>query len=66
MPLGGVPVPHEEAAAPVSSAQQTVLEIPASEFARLRAWVKYGMKPPQVAAVYGVDVGEIERVLRRP
>lgn len=39
--------------------------IPASHFARIRAWVKYGMTVPQVAQVYGVAVGEIERILRK-
>jgi hypothetical protein len=40
-------------------------EIPASQLARIRSWVKYGMTVPQVAAVYGVSVAEIERVLRK-
>jgi hypothetical protein len=38
-------------------------DIPASQLARIRAWVKYGMTVAQVAEVYGVSVGEIERVL---
>jgi hypothetical protein len=40
-------------------------EVPSSQFARIRAWVQYGMTPAQVAAVYGVAVGAIERILRQ-
>jgi hypothetical protein len=40
-------------------------EIPSSQFARIRAWVKYGMTAAQVAGVYGVAVGVIERILRQ-
>jgi hypothetical protein len=41
-------------------------EIPRSQFARIRAWVKYGMTIAQVAEVCGVSVAEIERILRYP
>ena len=37
-------------------------EIPRSEFARIRVWAEYGMTAAQVAAVYGVAVGAIERI----
>jgi hypothetical protein len=40
-------------------------EIPASQVARIRALVKYRMTARQVAEVYGVAVGEIERILRK-
>ena len=40
-------------------------EIPASEFARIRTWAKYGMTVAQVADFYGVAVGEIERILHK-
>ena len=40
-------------------------EIPWSQFARIRTLAKYGMTVAQVAEVYGVAVGEIERILRR-
>jgi hypothetical protein len=40
-------------------------EIPRSEFARIRTWVKYGMTVPQVAKLFGADVGEIRRILGR-
>ncbi len=40
-------------------------EIPISQFARIRAWVEYGMTAAQVTEVYGVAVGVIERILRQ-
>jgi hypothetical protein len=40
-------------------------EIPASQFARIRTWVKYGMTAAEVAHVYEVAVEEIERILRK-
>lgn len=39
--------------------------IPAIDVARIRTWLKYGMTIAQVAAVYGVDAGEIARRLGR-
>jgi hypothetical protein len=39
--------------------------IPASQVARIRAWVKHGMTVRQVAQVTGVAADEIERILRR-
>ena len=36
-----------------------------SQFARIRTLVKYGMTVAQVAEVYRVSVGEIERLLRK-
>jgi hypothetical protein len=59
------PIRLEEVEAPVSSQPQTAPEIMRSQFARIRALVKYGMKPPQVAEVYGVGVGVIEDILRK-
>ena len=59
------PVRHEEVEAPNGSEQQTTPEIPGSQFARIRALVKYGMTVPQVAEAYGVAVGEIARILRK-
>ena len=38
--------------------------IPASQVARIRAWVKYGMTVRQVAHVTGIAADEIERILR--
>ena len=61
------PVRHEELETPVNPEPHTTPEIPASAFARIRTWVKYGMTVSQVAKVYGVVVAEIERILaRRP
>ena len=59
------PVRHEAVEAWGSSEQQTTPEIPGSQFARIRALVKYGMTVPQVAEAYGVAVGEIARILRK-
>ncbi len=39
-------------------------KIPKSQFARIHAWLQYGMTPEQVAEVYGIPVDEIERILR--
>ena len=40
-------------------------EIPRSQFARIRVWAEYGMSVAQVAAVYRVAVGAIERILQQ-
>ena len=59
------PVRHEELETPVNPEPHTTPEIPASDFARIRTWVKYGMTVSQVAKVYGVVAGEIERILHQ-
>jgi hypothetical protein len=41
-------------------------EIPLSQFGRVRTLTTYGMTPAQVAELYGVAVGEIDRIIRRP
>jgi len=56
---------HVELETPVNPEPQTTPAIPASDFARIRTWVKYGMTVPQVAKVYGVAAGDIERILRQ-
>jgi hypothetical protein len=56
------PVRLEKIEARVSP--QTKREIPPSQFARIRALLKYGLTGSQVAEVYGVSVDEITRVLR--
>jgi hypothetical protein len=58
------PVRNEEAAAPIDPAPRTTRHIPRSDHARIRTWVDYGLTVPQVAEVYGVAVGVIERILR--
>jgi hypothetical protein len=62
--LSPAPVRNEEVAAPVNPAPRTTRQIPRSEHARIQTWVKYGLTIPQVAEVYGVAVGVIERILR--
>ena len=37
--------------------------IPPAQVARIRTWLRYGMTIAEVAAVYGVGVGDIERLL---
>jgi DNA-directed RNA polymerase specialized sigma24 family protein len=44
---------------------QPVRQIPADHAARIRTWLRYGMSIAEVATVYGVQVGEIERFLQR-
>ena len=60
-----MPLRRETVERPVSLKQQTITEIPTSQFDRIRTWVKYGMTAPQVAQVYGVAVEDIERILRK-
>jgi len=62
--LPPTPVRNEEVAAPVDPEPRTTRQIPRSHHARIRTWVKYGLTIPQVARVYGVAVGVIERILR--
>ncbi|HEY3909008.1 MAG TPA: hypothetical protein VGM07_03865 [Stellaceae bacterium] len=52
------------ATATVSRKPAAPSSIPPAHFARIRTWVKYGMTIPQVAAIYGVEVGQIARILR--
>jgi hypothetical protein len=54
----------EAAEPPVGADQRIMPEVPPSQFARIRSWVKYGMTPAQVAKVYGVSAGDIERIIR--
>ena len=55
---------HTEREAPIRPKQMSPV-IPRSQFARVRTWVEYGMTASQVAEVYGVSVGEVERILRK-
>jgi hypothetical protein len=63
--LSPAPVRDEEVAAPVDPEPRTTREIPRSHHARIRTWVQYGLTIPQVAEVYGVAVGVIERIVRQ-
>jgi hypothetical protein len=56
---------HKEVGLPIGPKEDPTPEIPRSQFSRIRAWVRYGMTPSQVAEVFGVAVGEIERILLR-
>jgi hypothetical protein len=60
-----VPVLPDESETAIALSPQAG-EIPRSQLARIRAWVKYGMTIAQVAQVCGVAVAEIERILRYP
>jgi hypothetical protein len=62
--LSPPPARNEEVAAPVNHEPRTTRQIPRSHHNRIRTWVQYGLTVPQVAAVYGVAVGVIERILR--
>jgi hypothetical protein len=61
--LSPAPVRNEEVAAPANPEPRTRRQIPRSHHARIRTWVNYGLTIPQVARVYGVAVGVIERIL---
>jgi hypothetical protein len=63
--LSPPPVRDKEVAAPVNPEPRTTRHIPRSHHARIRTWVKYGLTISQVAEVYGVAVGVIERILRQ-
>jgi hypothetical protein len=55
---------HQELEAPISPKRRVKAKISKSQFPRIRAWLRYGMTTEQVADVYGISVGEIERILR--
>jgi hypothetical protein len=63
--LSPAPVRNNEVAAPVNPEPRPTREIPRSQYARIRTWAKYGLTIAQVAEVYGVAVGVIERILRQ-
>jgi hypothetical protein len=64
--LPTLPIRHEEVEASVSSQQQPAPEIPRSQFGRIRTLVKYGIRPPQVAELYGVAICTIESTVSLP
>ena len=51
--------------APPVASEPSTREIPPAEFARIRAWVKYGMTAAQAAQVYRISVTDIERIIRK-
>lgn len=58
------PARHQEPETPDAPEPSPTPSVPASQVARIRTWVRYGLTVHQVAKVYGVPIGEIERVLR--
>jgi DNA-directed RNA polymerase specialized sigma24 family protein len=48
------------------AARREIRHIPPSQFGRIRALANYGMTQAEVAELYGVSVGEIERIVGRP
>ncbi|MGH7097751.1 MAG: hypothetical protein ACREE4_08860 [Stellaceae bacterium] len=59
-------MPEGTAAPPIGTPPPSAgSKIPASQVAQMRIWVKYGMTVPQVAEVFEVPVGEVERTLRK-
>ncbi len=41
-------------------------KIPVAHIARIRTWLKYGVKIAEVAQIYGVEIEDIERALSKP
>ena len=65
LPTAQPPVQPETIRAPADPQPPSPKAISAADLPRIRTWIKYGMTIAQVAAVYGADVGEIERVQRK-
>ncbi|HUC11461.1 MAG TPA: hypothetical protein VL985_13685 [Stellaceae bacterium] len=61
-----LPKRAEEPNATVGSEPRPIRKISESHFSRIRTWVKYGMAVRQVAELYGTDIDEIERIIRKP
>ena len=47
------------------AAKREIRRIPPSQFGRVRALANYGMTQAEVAGLYGVSIGEIERIVGR-
>jgi hypothetical protein len=45
------------------AAEPPISPVPASQVARIRTWVKYGMTVAQVAEIYGIAGGDVGRIL---
>jgi hypothetical protein len=63
--ISAAPTQNDALEAPPVASEPSTREIPPAEFARIRAWVKYGMTAAQAAQVYGVAVTDIERILHK-
>jgi len=60
------PIPAEPTRVPaIPVPPKSSQKIPPSHFARIRTWLKYGMTMTQVAEVYRVTIGDIERILQK-
>jgi hypothetical protein len=59
------PTRVEKVKASVSLEPASTPSILPAHFARICTWIRYGMTIAQVAAVYGVEVDEIARILRK-
>jgi hypothetical protein len=58
------PTGVEPLKASVSLEPTTTPAIPPAHFARIRIWMRHGMTIAEVAAVYGLAVDELARILR--
>jgi hypothetical protein len=66
--LPAAPAPNAPRASGLAAGDalpQPARQIPADHAARIRTWLRYGMSIAEVAMVYGVQVGEIERILQQ-
>jgi hypothetical protein len=65
--LAATPAPSQTKAPEprvVAKAQPAAASIPPSHAARIRTWIKYGMTPRQIAALYRVEARDVRQVLR--
>jgi hypothetical protein len=58
------PTPVTEVKASVSVEPASTPSISTAHFAHIRTWMRYGMTIAEVAAVYGLAVDELARILR--
>ncbi len=49
----------------IPASEKSSQKIPGSHLGRIRTFIKYGMTASQVAEVYGVGAGDIERMLHK-
>ena len=58
--------PERKPARPKAAAKSRTNVVPPSQTGRVRTLTRYGMTPAQVAELYDVTVGEIERIIKTP
>jgi hypothetical protein len=61
-----VPAAQDEPETPLHANPARQLAIPAGHIARIRIWLKHGITDAQVAGMYGITTGEVERALGVP